>query len=201
MTSEQQFRWFFIVIFLATFSISAYFRRRARQSGETISRGREGRLALLARMLFAAVLYLSFITYMLNPKWMEWSSLSLPTWLRSLAAVAALGTLPLVYWVMASLGRNVSETFLTKESHVLVTRGPYRWARHPLCTVATIELASLSVVAANWFMIAMTLIAFIAVRTFVVPREEAELIKRFGGEYRDYQERTGRLAPRRPMLR
>jgi protein-S-isoprenylcysteine O-methyltransferase Ste14 len=107
MTNEQLFRWFFIVIFLVTFSISAYFRRRARQSGERISRGREGRLALLARMLFAAALYLSFITYMVNPKWMEWFSLSLPTWLRSLAAVAAIGTLPLVYWIMISIGKNV----------------------------------------------------------------------------------------------
>jgi protein-S-isoprenylcysteine O-methyltransferase Ste14 len=196
MTSEQQFRWCFILIFLATFSISAYFRRRARQSGETIPRGREGRLALLARTFFAAALYLSFITYMLNPKWMEWSSLPLPTWLRSLAAVAALGTLPLIYWVMVSLGKNVSETFLTKESHILVVHGPYRWVRHPLYTVGTIELACLSVVAANWFMMAMALIAFIAITMFVVPKEEADLIKKFGGAYREYQERTGKLAPR-----
>jgi protein-S-isoprenylcysteine O-methyltransferase Ste14 len=84
---------------------------------------------------------------------------------------------------------------------VLVTHGPYRWIRHPLHTVATIVFAFLSVVAANWVMMAMAVIAFIAIAVFVVPKEEAELIKKFGGEYREYQERAGRFAPRLPMPR
>ncbi len=200
MTNPQLFRWFFIAIFLGTFSISAYFRRRARQSGEAISRASEGRLSLAARALFAAPLYLSLIAYMVNPGWMEWSSLSLPTWLRWLGVAVGLSMLPLLYWVMISIGKNVSETFLTKESHVLVTRGPYRWVRHPLYTVATLMFGSLSLVASNWFILAMALIAFIAIAVFVVPKEEEELIRKFGSEYREYQERTGRFAPRLPLF-
>lgn len=196
MANQQLFRWFFIGIFLAIFSISATFRRRARQSGETISRAREGKRVLLARMLFAAALYLPFITYMLNPEWMAWSSLPLPTWLRWLAVVVAIAMLPLLYWVMISIGKNVSETILTKQNHVLVTHGPYHWIRHPLYTVATLGFASLSLVAANWFMMAMALMAFIGIAVFVVPREEAELTQKFGGEYREYQGRTGRFVPR-----
>lgn len=196
MANEQLFRWLFIVIFLGTFGISAYFRRRARQSGETISRAREGKRVLLARMLFAAALYLPFIAYMLNPEWMAWSSLPLPTWLRWLAVVVAIAMLPLLYWVMISIGKNVSETILTKQNHVLVTHGPYHWIRHPLYTVATLGFASLSLVAANWFMMAMALMAFIGIAVFVVPREEAELTQKFGGEYREYQGRTGRFVPR-----
>ena len=201
MTNEQVFRWLFISIFLGTLSISGYFRRRARQSGETISRVSEGKLSLLARLLVAAPLYLSFIAYMVNPNWMVWSSLPLPTWLRWLGVFVGIGMLPLLYWVMISIGKNVSETFLTKESHELVTHGPYRWVRHPLYTVATLVLVSLSVVAANWFMIAMALTACIAISTFVVPKEEAELIRKFGDEYREYQKRAGRFAPRLPMFK
>jgi protein-S-isoprenylcysteine O-methyltransferase Ste14 len=43
-------------------------------------------------------------------------------------------TLPAALWVFSALGRNVSETVLTKGDHELVTAGPYRWIRHPLYT-------------------------------------------------------------------
>jgi protein-S-isoprenylcysteine O-methyltransferase Ste14 len=196
VANEQLFRWFFIAIFAATLFISGNFRRRARRSGEAIPRAREGKLVLLSRLVFAAPLYLSIFTYMVNPDWMSWSSFPLPSWLRWLGAAVGFGMLPMLYWVVSSLGRNISETFLTKEDHVLITHGPYRWVRHPLYSVATMELVSLSILAANWFMMAMAFLALIGISLLVIPREEAELIRKFGTEYREYINRTGRLAPR-----
>jgi protein-S-isoprenylcysteine O-methyltransferase Ste14 len=196
MANEQLFRWFFVAIFVGTLSISGYFRYRARQSGEAIPRAREGNLAMLTRFLFAAPLYLPILAYMLNPAWMAWSSIPLPVGLRWLGAAVGLGALPLVYWVVSSIGNNISETFLTKEKHVLVTHGPYRWVRHPLYSAATITLVSLSILAANWFMLAMACVAFIGIAALVIPREEAELRRKFGDEYREYVLRTGRFAPR-----
>ena len=196
MTTERLFRVSFIAVFLTMFFVSGYFRRRARQTGDVISRASEGRPRLIARLLIAAPLYLSMVAYAANPTWMDWSSLPLPPWARWLGVAFGLATLPLLYWVMTSIGRNVSETYLTKQSHQLVTDGPYRWIRHPLYAVATLGLVSLSVVASNWFMLAMALTAFIGIAVFVVPREEAELVKKFGNEYRAYQQRTGRFTPR-----
>ncbi len=54
MANDTLFRWFFIAIFVGMLFISAYFRYRARQSGEAIPRAREGKRVLLARLLFAA---------------------------------------------------------------------------------------------------------------------------------------------------
>jgi protein-S-isoprenylcysteine O-methyltransferase Ste14 len=122
--------------------------------------------------------------------------MSLPLWIRWLASIVSVGMLPVLAWVMISIGKNVSETYLTKESHNLITAGPYRWVRHPLYTVAAIALVSLSIVAANWLMLAVAIAAPIAITLFVIPREEAELVAKFGDEYREYQARTGRLAPR-----
>jgi protein-S-isoprenylcysteine O-methyltransferase Ste14 len=45
-------------------------------------------------------------------------------------------------------------------------------------------------------MLAMALIVFAAIAGLVVPREEAELVRKFGEEYREYQRRTGRFIPR-----
>ena len=201
MNGQQLSRWLFTAILLGAFLISGYFRRRARQSAGAIPRAREGRLSLLLRVAFAAPLYLSLFAYVVNPDWMAWSSVDLPAWLRWLAAAVGFSMLPLLYWVMRSIGSNVSETFLTKERHVLVTHGPYRWVRHPLYSVATIAFMSLSILAANWFIASMAILALIAVYLLVIPREEAQLISKFGTEYRDYMQRTGRLAPRLRFFR
>jgi protein-S-isoprenylcysteine O-methyltransferase Ste14 len=47
----------------------------------------------------------------------------------------------------------------------------------------------------NLFIVAMGVLAFIAmaVRT---PKEEANLIEKFGDEYREYMKRTGRFFPK-----
>lgn len=195
MSVELMFRVFFGVILLGAFLISGTFRRRARQT-EAISRAQEGRRVLALRLLFAVPLYVSLFGYLINPRWMAWSSLQLPDWLRWIGVAAGLALLPAVYWVMSSIGANVSETYLTKQSHALVTRGPYRWIRHPLYSVAIGAFLALGVIAANWFMLAMVLIGLGAISLWVVPREEAELIHKFGVEYEAYQRRTGRFLPR-----
>jgi protein-S-isoprenylcysteine O-methyltransferase Ste14 len=196
MPSENLYRWVFVVLFVAILSISGYFRRKARQSGEAIPRAREGGLAILLRLLFAAPLYLSMLAYMLNPAWMAWSALPIPPWLRWLGGAVALAMVPVVYWVLTSLGRNISETYLTKGEHVLVSHGPYRWVRHPLYSAATLAFLGLGLLAANAVMLVMALVMIVAIALLVIPREEAELTGKFGPAYVEYMGRTGRLLPR-----
>lgn len=196
MPSENLYRWVFVVLFVAILSISGYFRRKARQSGEAIPRAREGGLAILLRLLFAAPLYLSILAYMLNPRWMAWSALPIPPWLRWLGGAVALAMVPVVYWVLTSLGRNISETYLTKGEHVLVSHGPYRWVRHPLYSAATLAFLGLGLLAANAVMLVMALVMIVAIALLVIPREEAELTGKFGPAYVEYMGRTGRLLPR-----
>ena len=176
--------------------MSGYFRHRARKTGGVIPRAREGRASLSLRLLFAAPLYLSVFAYMLNPNWMAWSSIPLPRWLRWAGAAVGFGMLPLLYWVLRTLGNNISATFLTKENQAVVTHGPYRWVRHPLYTVATITFTSLGILASNWFIMTMALIIITGISVVVIPKEEAQLIQKFGSEYREYMTRTGRFAPR-----
>ena len=49
--------------------------------------------------------------------------------------------------------------------------------------------------AANWFTALLGVLAFIgmAIRT---PKEEANLIEKFGDEYREYMKHTGRFLPK-----
>ncbi len=196
MSHEQIFRWLFVAVFGAAFAISGYFRHQARQSDETIPRVSEGIRILALRIAFAATFYLAMLAYMINPAWMAWSSIPLPLWLRWLGIALATGMLAALWWVMVSIGKNISETFLTKQSHELVTRGPYRWVRHPLYSVATVLFLSLGIAAANWFVIGMAFCAFVAMAVYVVPKEENELVQKFGPVYEEYRLKTGRFAPR-----
>jgi protein-S-isoprenylcysteine O-methyltransferase Ste14 len=196
MTQVQVFRCFFVAIFVGMVSISVYYRARARRSGESIPRLREGKLVLLARLLFAAPLYLPIVLYMIHPGWMDWAALPLPAVLRWVGVAVGLATLPLLYWVFSSIGSNISETALTKERHRLVTAGPYKWVRHPLYAAATLSLVSLSLVAANWFMFGIACFALLGIAVQIIPREEEQLGVKFGLEYAEYMQRTGRLAPR-----
>jgi protein-S-isoprenylcysteine O-methyltransferase Ste14 len=190
------FRWFALTALLGCLSISAYYRRRARVEGETIPRRRETPLLLAGRALVALPLFLAIITYVVNPPWMGWAELPLPDWTRWGGVVLGLLTMPAARWVFTSLGRNVSETVLTKSHHELVTTGPYRWIRHPLYTTGIALVLTIGLMAANWFILLFGLVTLASVRFVVIPLEERELVMKFGDDYRAYMQRTGRLLPR-----
>ncbi len=195
MNHETTFRLIFVAIFVLMFSISIYHRHQARKQSGKISSQAEGKLMIALRILFAVLLYLPMIAYMINPQWMAWSALALPIWLRWLGAGLGFAMIPLLYWLFHSLGKNVSETVLTKASHELVTHGPYRWIRHPLYTVASTGIFALGLLAANWFMLLMILLIMMTLPALVA-KEEDQLLEKFGNAYREYMQRTGRFLPR-----
>ena len=194
MDVEQLFRWIFISIFVISLSISTYYRRKARMSGEVIPRLREGKLALL-RLLLALPVLLVFLAYMINPGWMVWFTASLPVWVRWLGVGLGIVCVILVWWVFISIGSNISETVLTKKDHRLVKNGPYRWVRHPLYSVFGIEFIAFSLISETWLIGVFAVVAIAFLILIVVPKEEAELVKKFGEEYEEYRRRTGKLLP------
>jgi protein-S-isoprenylcysteine O-methyltransferase Ste14 len=119
-----------------------------------------------------------------------------PAGVRWAAAILGVLTIPAVHWVLRALGPNVSETVFTKERHELVTTGPYRWIRHPLYTTGLALFLALGVMAGSWLVLLVSGLAFVLLRWLVIPREEQALLERFGGLYRGYMQRTGRLVPR-----
>jgi protein-S-isoprenylcysteine O-methyltransferase Ste14 len=197
MKEESAFRSTVAALMVAAASISVYHRHRAERAGgdEISALEVEGLPTAVALRTSGLALMLSVMAYVLNPRWMRWSSLTLPSWLRWSGAGLGAASLALVYWVFHTLGKNITPTAETREEHELVTGGPYRWVRHPLYTVGSSFFASLSILAANWFMglASVVVLVMLLVR---LPKEEEKLIERFGDEYRAYMRRTGRLLPR-----
>jgi protein-S-isoprenylcysteine O-methyltransferase Ste14 len=133
--------------------------------------------------------------YLIYPRAIAWAAVPVPDWLRWLGVALGLVGVALMYWTMSNLGKNLTDTVVTRRDATLVTAGPYRFVRHPFYVTAALLMLAVSLLSANLLMafFGMGTIALLAIRT---PNEERKLIERFGDSYRDYMARTGRFMPR-----
>ena len=101
----------------------------------------------------------------------------------------------LLVWTFRCLGKNLTDTVVTRQQHTLVVHGPYRWVRHPFYDSAALLMVAVSLIAANWFLLLTGGLAFglLVVRT---QTEEEKLLARFGEAYRAYMKLNGRFLPR-----
>jgi protein-S-isoprenylcysteine O-methyltransferase Ste14 len=184
-----------IAVFLVVLPIGLYHRVTSQTTGERLDRWQEGLFILATLRPLAAAFWLGLIAWMIDPGWMAWSAWPLPIWLRwaGVGLVASGGALTL--WTFRWLGKNLTDTVVTRQQHTLVVRGPYRWVRHPFYDAAVLLTVAMSVIAANWFLFVTGVAAcgLLVARTRI---EEHHLVARFGDSYRAYMDRTGRFLPR-----
>ena len=194
MSDDQLFRLILLAGFVIFMPIGIYHRLKSR-TDEKLDRRQEGLFIMITLRLIGIAAMAGLIAYLINPAWMAWASMPLPVWLRwtgvGLALIAGL----VVVWMFRTLGRNLTDTVVTRKQHTLVTNGPYRWVRHPLYTLAVLLGVANSLAAANWFFFVAGCFVFLllAIRT---RKEEENLLARFGDDYRNYMQRTGRFVPR-----
>jgi protein-S-isoprenylcysteine O-methyltransferase Ste14 len=194
--NENIFRILAAIILFTGIGISSYYRRKAdKDTGEKISRKVDGSSMMTLIKIGGLILWLSPLVYLINPTWMNWSKIGLPESIRWLGVGIGILCTFGIYWLFSSIGSGITPTSATRQQHQLVTSGPYRWVRHPLYTVGSSLFIAFGMMADNWFIAALGVLAFIgmAART---PKEEANLIEKFGDEYREYMKRTGRYLPK-----
>lgn len=192
---DRVFRNALLIISCAVLPVLLYYRIRSQATGEPLDRRQEGLFILATLRPIALLAYGGIIAFLIDPAYMKWSSVPLPISLRwtGVAICAAAG----VFWIWTfhQLGRNLTDTVVTRRAHTLVTVGPYRWVRHPFYGCVALFTGGASLLAANGF-VAVTgalcmLLLVIRTRT-----EEEHLLARFGPAYEAYRARTGRFFPR-----
>ena len=194
--NENIFRILAALILFTGTGISTYFRLKAdKETGEKIPRKVDGSAMMNIIKFGGLILWLSPIVYLVNPNLMDWSKIGLPESARWLGVGIGLFCTFGIYWLFSSIGSGISPTSATRKEHKLVTHGIYHWIRHPLYTIGSSFIISFGMMADNWFIAAFGVLAFtlMAVRT---PKEEANLIEKFGDEYREYMKHTGRFLPK-----
>ena len=195
MDPDQTFRMVLIAGFLLVLPVALYHRVRSQATREPLDRRREGLFILLTLRPVGILTMLAIVAYLIDPAYMAWSSWPLPPWVRWTGAGIGAAAGALLIWSFHTLGRNLTDTVVTRREHTLVTRGPYRWVRHPFYDSVALWIIASSLLAANWFILltGSLALALIVVRTRI---EEEHLAARFGDAYRMYVRRTGRFLPR-----
>ena len=132
MDHDSALRAVMIVVMVLLLPFGMYHRLKSQSTGEKLDRRPEGLFILATLRPLGAVYWLSVFAWMINPRWMEWSALLLPPWLRWGGVIALLAGAVLLVWTFRTLGTNLTDTVVTRQTHTLVVHGPYRWIRHPL---------------------------------------------------------------------
>jgi protein-S-isoprenylcysteine O-methyltransferase Ste14 len=180
---------------LVVLPIGIYFRFTSQATREKLDRRQEGLFMLATLRPLGASFWLGAIAWLIDPGWMAWSRVALSIWLRWIGVGTIIIAVGLLVWTFRCLGRNLTDTVVTRQHHTLVLDGPYRWIRHPFYDSAALLMLAIALIAANWFLFVIGTVVFclLIMRTRT---EEENLTARFGSRYRTYMERTGRFLPR-----
>jgi len=195
MNPDHTFRLALIAIAFMMLPVLVYHRVRSQVSGERLDRRQEGLFILLTLRPIGVVMWLAILAYLINPRSMAWSSIGLPEWLRWAGVVLGVMGAALIMWALPNLGKNLTDTVVTRKAHTLVSTGPYRFVRHPFYDAVALYLAANALAAANWFLL-LTGAAVVTLLVIRTKTEEEKLALRFGDAYRAYVSRTGRFLPR-----
>ena len=149
MSKEIPYRTALLLVMLVTLSVTIYYRRRA-DSGEKISHQEEGCLFAVILRLAGVCLGIITITYLLAPRVIEWAAMPLPAWIRWGGVISGMFCSLLMYWTLSSLGKNLTDTVVTRNNAVLITNGPYKWVRHPFYVTAALLMAAATFISADW---------------------------------------------------
>jgi protein-S-isoprenylcysteine O-methyltransferase Ste14 len=195
MNDDHTIRAVLIVVLLLVLPIGLYHRLKSQATREKLDRRQEGLFILATLRPVGLAFWLGVNAWMIDPRWMAWSSLSLPAWLRWTGVGVMVTACGLLVWTFRCLGKNLTDTVVTRQEHTLVMQGPYRWVRHPFYDSAALLMVAISLIAANWFLFVTGVVGvlLLIIRTRI---EERNLVARFGDGYRAYMEQTGRFLPR-----
>jgi protein-S-isoprenylcysteine O-methyltransferase Ste14 len=197
MQNEVIFKISFGILAITIVSAMAYANLKAhREHGSPLVRAKNEYPPLIfLRLLLAIPVYAGLLDWLFSANKMSWSYIHIPVHMRWIGCglVVLIGIL--FWWIHHTLGSNYRSTMGLHENHRLVTRGPYRFVRHPTYVTFLIFPVILFLISANWLIGSVSFVLFLMLMIVRAPIEEMELIIRFGDEYRLYMQRTNRFFP------
>jgi protein-S-isoprenylcysteine O-methyltransferase Ste14 len=148
----------------------------------------------LLGLLFLAMFFLPIVYAATD--WLDSANYTLPPWAGWLGVLMIAGALFVFWRAHADLGLNWSPSLEIREKHELITRGIYRAIRHPMYASQWLWVIAQPLLLQNWIAGFANLVVFIPFYFLRVKAEEQMMIDSFGGQYREYMERTGGVLPR-----
>ena len=127
--------------------------------------------------------------------WFDRFDFRFPAWASWLGALVFAAALAMLFWSYLTLGRNWSASLHIRDTHKLITSGPYRWILHPIYAAMWWWALAQLLLFHNWISGFAGLILFAPVYFTRVVAEERMMLDAFGDQYRHLMQRTGRIFP------
>jgi protein-S-isoprenylcysteine O-methyltransferase Ste14 len=184
-----------IAISLTFVAIGGYYRIQSQRSGERLDRTKEGWPILIGIRLAGLFIVGSTVAWLYKPALFAWGSHVTPAGTRWIGVAGFACAVAWLIWMFHSLGRNLTDTVVTRRDAHFVDQGPYRFVRNPMYVGVLISGVSLGLALGTWLLpvAATVMFTLLALRTRT---EERYLIERFGNQYRDYMNRVARFFPK-----
>ena len=185
-----------VALSLLFVAVGGTYRVRSQQSGESLDRTKEGWPLLIGIRVAGLLMAGSIAAWLYRPAWFEAFMLPLPDGAHWLGVACYSVALAWLLWMFHTLGRNLTDTVVTRRNATFVDYGPYRFVRNPMYTGVLMVGLSLGLALGTWLVPigAGLMFTLLALRT---KTEEAYLIERFGDQYLAYMARVGRFLPKR----
>lgn len=183
----------FFVLFIVWSLVRLYYGKKAktREVNETIRPGFESFLVLLNSIGMCILPLVVLFT-----PWLDRFSMHVPDSVRLLFLVIGFFNVWFFAKIHADLGKNWSPVLEIKQDHTLVKSGIYKKIRHPMYAHIWLWVLGQGFILDNWVVFVYGVAAWGLLYYLRVPKEEEMLINRFGNEYREYMETTGRIIPK-----
>ena len=139
---------------------------------------------------FVVVQVLLMAAIVITPRGDDWSD---PWWLDGAATGTLVLGLALGLWAVVCLGRGLTPSPVPNGAVGLVTRGPYRWVRHPIYTAVILIVVGVAARSGSIVVLAETA-ALVVLFNLKARWEEHRLTEIFPG-YPRYRDVTSRFLP------
>jgi protein-S-isoprenylcysteine O-methyltransferase Ste14 len=184
-----------IMCLLTLLLFGSYYRVQSQRSREPLDRTREGWPILIGVRALGLLTAVSTVGWLWKPAWFAWASYPISLTVRWTGVAVLACSVVWLIWMFHALGRNLTDTVVTRRDAYFVDYGPYRFVRNPMYTGVLLLGLGLGLALGTWLLPVLTSLTFalLALRT---RREEQYLIERFGDPYRSYIKRVGRFLPK-----
>jgi len=168
--------WIFMLLVLLPLPLVVLFRKgvfkKTASIHASILTGTENKIFIFSKIIMLSIfIYSIFLPLQLGTVWF---SIGLPVYLLGLI-------LQTIAWV------NVATSPVDKP----VTKGLYRYSRHPMYVTLPLIFIGTGIASASWLFLLLSIILIITHFYNAIP-EERECLEVYGNAYREYMDRTSR---------
>ena len=172
-------------ILLLYWTVSAFFQKKIKE--KTNIRG---------NLLHSLLLFISLVLLLISSKiiFLNYILIRVSLTINILSILFSIIGVVLCVYSRTVLGDNWSKDVIVKKNHELITKGPYRYMRHPIYSGMILLVLATALAIGN---IGSTLgfIILLISLTLKSKQEEKLMIKTFGKKYIAYRKRTKALIP------